>query len=580
MIPGFSRDELVPSALPDWRAVLAEGVAAGRDVQRRPTAFHEYHGVASQHEWALRCRAEERSRIIVNIGLPDWTLTKSALLEIWRQFEAAGLPPPDAYQLILERRMGLPATLREAAPQETGPALWTEDDWMDLGQTVPIQPRAALIGSPASFENTILGLTAGLDVIGNFSYFTTRYPYWDDDVGQLTSVLRALGAVSAHRRSGVVVDSYLEDGHCGIFADFRSIVGWAMFERRLVEGLCGAAYAPAFGGLTSDPFLRAAVFRAIQRSGPADAVLDGFYHGDTVGLGNSKDRNLALLVNDVTISLAADAHFAWGSSYLPTPLTERERVPATADILEVHRLTRAMAPLARDLAKHLDWRETDELARIIADGARAWLGRLDGYLAAMGIDTGNPLELMLATRRMRAPAIERIGLGPDAELSHPTELTRMSLEARDREVERISRSGAARLDGMVVAVGSSDVHHFAKLVIEGVLEERGVRVVDGGAEVDPEALFERALAENCAAVVATTHNGMALNYGDRLAAERRRRDADITLVMGGVLNEDAGGGSNAELPRDVTPDLNARGIVTTNDLVELVTVLAGAAPQP
>jgi methylmalonyl-CoA mutase cobalamin-binding subunit len=578
MIPAFSRDELLPSALPDWRDVLAEGVVAGRGVRRRRTAFHEYYSVASQHEWALRCRAEGRSRIIVNIGLPDWPLTKAALREIWNQFEAANLPPPDAYQLILERRMGLPAELRAAAPQETGPALWTEDDWMDLGQTVPIQPRAALIGSPASFENTILGLTAGLDVIGNFAYFTTRYPYWDDDIGQLTSVLQALGAVSAHRQTGVVVDSYLEDGHCGIFADFRSIVGWAMFERRLVEDLCGAAYAPAFGGLTSDPFLRAAVFLAIQRSGPADAVLDGFYHGDTVGLGDSKDRNLALLVNDVTISLAADANFAWGSSYLPTPLTERERVPATADILEVHRLTRAMEPQARDMAARLDWRETDALATDIAAGARAWLDRLTSYLTAIGIDKNNPLELMLATRRMGAPAIERIGLGPDAALSHPTELTRMSQEARDREVERVSRSAAARLDGMAVAVGSSDVHHFAKLIIEGVLEERGARVVDGGLEVDPEVLLDRAMAENCTAVVATTHNGMALNFGDRLAAARQRRGAGLTLVMGGVLNEDAGGGSNAELPRDVTPDLNARGIVTTNDLVELVTVLAGAAP--
>jgi hypothetical protein len=209
MIPAFSRDELLPPALPDWCDVLAEGFVAGRDVQRRRTAFHDFRGVASQREWALRCRAEGRSQITVNIGLPDWPLTKAALLEIWHQFEAADLPPPDAYQLILERRMGLPAALREAASQETGPALWTADDWMDLGQTVPIQPRAALIGAPASFENTILGLTAGLDVIGNFSYFTTRYPYWDDDVGQFTSVLRALGAVSAHRQGGVVVDSCL-----------------------------------------------------------------------------------------------------------------------------------------------------------------------------------------------------------------------------------------------------------------------------------------------------------------------------------------------------------------------------------
>jgi hypothetical protein len=110
-----------------------------------------------------------------------------------------------------------------------------------------------------------------------------HYPYWDDEAGQIASVVRPLGTVAAHRRAGVVTDSYLEDGHSGIFADFRSIVGWAMLERHLVEGLCGAAYTPGFGGLKSDPFLRAAVFRALELTGPADGLLDTYYHGDTVG---------------------------------------------------------------------------------------------------------------------------------------------------------------------------------------------------------------------------------------------------------------------------------------------------------
>ncbi len=575
----FSRDDLLPPVLPDWRGVLAEGVAAGRAITRSHTAFHRFRDVASQHEWAMRRRAEGRGRTIINIGMPDWALTKAALAEIWDRFEEAGLPPPDAYELILERRMGLPAALREAAPQETGPALWTEDDWMDLGRTVPIQPQAPLIGSPASFENTLCGLAAGLDTIGNFANFVNRYPYWDDEVGQIASVLRALGAMSAHRETGVVADSYLEDGHSGVFADFRSIVGWAMFERRLVEGLCGAAYAPAFGGLTSDPFLHAAVFLALESTGPADGVIDGYYHGDTVGHVESMDRNLALFVNDATVSLAADAQFGWGAAYLPTPLTERERVPGTSDILEVHRLTRAIEPHAREMAARIDWSETEALGADIAEGANTWLGRLDDYLATNGIDLADPLELMLATRRMGAVAIERIGLGTEAEFAHPTELTQMSLEAREREIARVSQSSAARLDGIGVAVASTDVHHFAKLVIEGVLEERGARIVDGGLAVDPEALLDRALEADCAAVVATTHNGWALNFGDRLAAARGRRGAGITLVMGGVLNEDAGKGSNAELPRDVTPDLNARGIVTTNDLLELVTVLAETAPR-
>jgi hypothetical protein len=96
MTSALSRDDLLPPDLPDWRGVLAEGVAAGRAVKRRPIAFHRLHGVSSQHEWARNRRDAGRSRIIVNIGLPDWTLTKAALREIWRRFEEAGLAPPDS----------------------------------------------------------------------------------------------------------------------------------------------------------------------------------------------------------------------------------------------------------------------------------------------------------------------------------------------------------------------------------------------------------------------------------------------------------------------------------------------------
>jgi hypothetical protein len=132
VISALSRDELPPPGLLDWREVLGEGMAVGRAVKRRRTAFHRLRGVASQHDWALGRRAAGRSLFMVNIGMPDWTLTKAALHEIWFRLEEAGLTPPDSYDPILERRMGLPAKMRETAPQETEPALWTESDWIEL----------------------------------------------------------------------------------------------------------------------------------------------------------------------------------------------------------------------------------------------------------------------------------------------------------------------------------------------------------------------------------------------------------------------------------------------------------------
>ena len=48
----------------------------------------------------------------------------------------------------------------------------------------------------------------------------------------------------------------------------------------------------------------------------------------------------------------------------------------------------------------------------------------------------------------------------------------------------------------------------------------------------------------------------------------------LRIVMGGVLNEDAGRGANSQIPRDVTAELNAIGIVTTNDFLVLIENLA------
>jgi len=567
----LSREALIPEAIPDWNTVLGEGRAAGQAVERDRTAFHRYRGVDSQHEWRMRCRAEGRPRTIMNIGLADWPQTREALAWIWAQFEHEGLPPPDSYQLILERRMGLPAHLRADMPQETGPVL-AGPDWKEAAQTVPIQPQAPLVCSPASFENVLEALAAGFDTLGNFSGFVLRYPYWDDDVAQISSVLRALGAMSAHRDSGVVVDSYLEDGHCGMFLDLRSIVGWALVERHLVEHLCGARYAVACGGLTADPFERAALFRAHEINASSDLLCNGYLHGGTVGHVESLTRNLGLFTHDTSVSLAANRHFNWGTAYLPVPLTERERVPTPEEILDVHRMARALEPHAVDLAQHIDWTNVERHAQSLAEAGRLWWSRLRECLQTGGFDTDNPLQLMLALRRISPQLIERIGLGEDAAQPEPTALARL-IDTAQQEA-RASVAKAPRCDGLRAVVASSDIHFYAKPVLEAVLADRGVEVVDGGLAADPEQLVAMAVASQCSAVVVTTHNGWALNFGRRLARDRDRLAPQLLLVMGGVLNEDTGPGSNSSVPRDVSIDLRALGVVATNDFEKLAEALS------
>ena len=303
----------------------------------------------------------------MNIGLSDWRRTYEAIELVYRDLIEQGFPPPDSFQLIAERRMGLPEKVRGRAPRETGPVL-EESDWSQLGQ-VPIQPQAPFVGPPASFENLLKGLRQGMNTFGNFTEFCWHFPYWDDDAAQIENVVRALGAAAAKKADGVTIDSYQEDGYPAHFADCRTVIAWCLFEHYIVETLCGAAFSPAFGGLTADPFERALIFRAMELSGAGD-VHSGQLSGGTVGYVESPVANLAVFSNDALVSLAASIHFNWASSYLPVPLTELERVPAVQETLEVHRLTRALEPQARALEKQVDWAVLDEEAAQLAQAGK------------------------------------------------------------------------------------------------------------------------------------------------------------------------------------------------------------------
>ena len=246
--------------------------------------------------------------------------------------------------------------------------------------------------------------------------------------------------------------------------------------------------------------------------------------------------------------------------------------------MEVHRLVRHNEDYAREMAAKIDWSEVETRAAELAACGRRWFQRAKDFLHQMGIDFTNPLELMLAARKISPNEFERVGLRGEDSPAQPTDL----LEITNRETKAITtavQGSGLRCDQIRVTVASTDVHWPAKSIIEHVLQESGALVVDGGVAADPERLVEQATDEDCAAMVITTHNGWALNFGQRLVEECKRTGADgLTIIMGGVLNEDAGPGANNELPRDVTAALNELGIITTNDFLVMVENLGQLAP--
>ena len=195
---------LIPADLPDGRDAVAEGRALGPTIERATSLYCEEKGVGSEREWREKARAEGIPCTCMNIGLATWDDTREAMGLIYEDALSRGVRPPDRFNLLAERRMGLPKELRAQAPQETGPVLWTDRHWWEMTHTVPIQPEAAdnMIGGPGSVDNVVNALQVGITCIGVLSQYSWRWPYWDDETAQLMAVLKAGGVLASLQGPG------------------------------------------------------------------------------------------------------------------------------------------------------------------------------------------------------------------------------------------------------------------------------------------------------------------------------------------------------------------------------------------
>jgi methylmalonyl-CoA mutase cobalamin-binding domain/chain len=572
---------LLPSDLPDGREAVEEGRALAAGLERSPSLFCEEKGVGSEREWRERARREGFSCTCMNVGLATWDDTREALGLIYEDALSRGVRAPDRFNLIAERRMGLPKDKRAEAPQETGPALWDDEDWWELTHTVPIQPEAAdnMIGGPGSVENALDALRVGITHIGVLSQYSWRWPYWSDDVSQTMAVLKGAGALAAFREEGVCFDSYLEDGYPGVFHDYANYVGWAMVERYISEELIGAAYSCSWGGLTQNPVIKSAVTLALHAANP-DEVPAGFVQGDTIGNTPDFDANMAVLNTDVLFMKMVDHRYRLGGAPIAVPVTETERIPSWQEVATVQAINRRLEDYVPMVEPVVDWAQIEAMRDRLVRGGRAFFDAAIKGLDAAGIDVRDPAQLLLVLKRLGSTRCEELfGAGePDPEFprgSRPvleTDLVRGTMEERERLlVELQGRREEEAIRGMKVLVTSTDVHEFAEFLLASTLAAVGAEVIDFGINRDPEDIVKAVIETDADAVVITTHNGVARSFGRRLMEDLRgTASAEVPVFMGGVLNEDVEG---SEIPIDVRADLNATGIETPGTIDGLVDVL-------
>jgi methylmalonyl-CoA mutase cobalamin-binding domain/chain len=572
---------LLPADLPDGREAVAEGREMARGLERARSLYCEEKGVGSEREWRERAREQGIACTCMNIGLATWEDTREALGLIYEDALSRGVRPPDRFNLIAERRMGLPKDKRAEAPQETGPVMMTERDWWELAHTVPIQPEAAdnTIGGPGSVENAIDALRAGITTIGVLSQYSWRWPYYDDDVNQTVVTLQAAGLLAAFKDEGVVFDSYMEDGYPGVFHDYANYIGWAMVERYISEELIGAAYSPSWGGLTQNPVIKSAVTLALDAVNP-DKVPFSYLQGDTIGNTTDFDANMAVLNTDLLFNKMVDRRYRLGAAPIAVPVTETERIPTWQEVATVQTISRRLEDYVPLVEPVVDWAKIEAMRDELVRGGKAFFEAVIKGLGAAGIDVRDPAQLLLVLKRLGSTRCEELFGAGEPDPGFPrgrrpvleTDLVRKTMEERERLlVELRGRCEEEAIRGMKVLVTSTDVHEFAEFLLVSTLSTVGAEVIDFGINRDPEDIVKAVLETDADAVVITTHNGVARSFGQLLISELRSAGVgEMPVFMGGVLNEDVDG---SKIPIDVRGDLNETGIETPETIDRLVEAL-------
>ena len=559
-------ENILDAGLPAASPIVSEGQSIAKDIEIGRTAFMDKMGVDSEKAYKRQCIRDGEIMFHAHIGLGSWEATAQALTYIYNIAERSDFVV-DRAGMCLDRRMGLPAEYRHDVPAETGPTLESSRDWMQVGSTVPIQPHMGdfMIGFPASTGNTVKALKAGVTTIGNLSqFFSHEVPMWYDQITTTVETVQAMALMGRLRNKGVLVHSYLEDGLGALFYDCATVAGWAYLERYIVEQLLGGKLAHCIGGLTTDPVKRAGWVFALHEIHEHDCVGSMFY-GDTISFTDDFAVNRGIVGEYLLWDIMAQLACPTGHAVHPLPVTEAVRIPSAEEIAEAQAYGRQIEQAARRLVPHIDFSAANEFAdTMVSVGKTVFTNALDGMEEA-GVDINDPVQMLYVLKKLGPATFEEMfGAGglDDAYIRGrkplvPTDIYKMSLAAIDQYRPTFLQPKMKNLLGnRRMLIASTDVHEHGVFVISQLLSEAGVNITNLGAEINPDEVVSAARNNEVDAILISTHNGMALDYANRLKDELERHNLSVPVLIGGILNQKI---EDEALPVDVTNNLRQLG---------------------
>lgn len=561
--------------LPGMETVLSESRKIAGEITIGRTKFMDKFDVSSEYEYKLRCMREGKIMYHAHIGMNTWEETYSSLAGAYAFAESNGFVI-DRAGICLDRRMSLPPELRRSAPQETGPYLETDEEWLQVGQAAPIQPHMGdfIIGFPASTVNAVAALRAGVTTIGNLSqFFAHEAPMWKRSDITTVETVKAIGIMGALRDKGTLMHSYLDDGFGALFLDCATSAAWAYLEKYIIEDLLGAKLAHCVGGLVSDPVKRAGWVFALDEIHGHDCVGSMFY-GDTISSDVDPNKNVSLTAEYLLWDIMAQLECPTGHAVLPVPFTEAQRAPSLDEICEVQLWGREIEKIARRMHPHFDFTKSREFAAAICKKGRRIFGDAMAFFEECGVNTKDAVQMLYVLKHVGPRAFEdwfnpqaQEGNGAQDGAPVPNDIFTKTLEHIDAW-KPYYESAAVRglLGGKHALIASTDVHEHGLLLVGSLLEAAGVRVENIGAERNPDEVVSEAAGRGVEIIFVSTHNGMALEYARNLNDEMEEQNYIVPVCMGGVLNQNLDEGST---PVRVDGELEAMGIAVVTDLARL-----------
>lgn len=567
----LTRGAILPEGeLPDAAEIVQRGRERAAQISVGPCPFLAQANVACEAAHKRQQMARGIPMLHAQVGFRDPAKTRRAYREIHARLGDAGRQL-DRYGICLDWSMGYPAADRPGMPRGTGLILEGPEEFARLTDQAPVAAHFGdfVLGMPSAVENTEAALLAGSTAIGNLGqYFNFRLPHWTDDVRTTAATLEAI-ALTAAQPVQVLVHSNLDDGFAALFHDLASAYGAVLLERYIVDELVGGHVSHCYGHTYAHPQQRLAFQRALRVGAKSPGTM---VYGNTTSYREREVENYAALAAYMVVDIAGQRLHATGHALNPVPVTEAMRIPDIDEIVDAHLFCHRLIERTQDLPPLLDLPAVDQMAGGIVAGGKAFAERVLAGLERAGIDIRNPLEMLLAIRRVGAKRLEQeFGATPNVVESSTVG------DLRRRARACIEGLGARRtvLEGSDLrgCVATTDVHEYGKLVVEATLRELGIDHVDAGVSVDPDRLAAVAQASEAQFIALSTYNGVALDYLGRLETEMQARDLQIPVFVGGKLNQ-VPKGTQSSLPVDVTEDVAATGAVVCRRIEDMLLGLA------